>query len=58
MGEFLTLTVPLTGEGLALNLDSSLLGNEIGLGILDFEEFGLRLIVSFEIEQLEQLECV
>ena len=57
MGEFLTLTVPLLGEGLALNFDSSLLGREIGLGILDLPELGLRLMV-FEIEQLEQLECV
>ena len=50
MGEFLTLTVPLTGEGLALNFDSSLLGKEIGLGILDFPDRGRLLIVSFEIE--------
>ena len=57
MGEFLTLTVPLLGEGLALNFDSSLLGREMGLGILDLPELGLRLMV-FEIEQLEQLECV
>lgn len=58
MGEFLTLTVvPLLGEGLALNFDSSLLGREMGLGIRDLPELGLRLIV-FEIEQLEQLECV
>ena len=58
MGEFFTLMVPLTGEGLALNLDSNLLGREIGLGILDLPELpGLRLMV-FEIEQLEQLECV
>ena len=57
MGEFLTLTVPLLGEGLALNFDSSLLGREMGLGILNLPEVGLRLMV-FEIEQLEQLECV
>ena len=58
MGEFFTLTVPLTGDGLALNFDSNLLGREIGLGILDLPELpGLRLMV-FEIEQLEQLECV
>ena len=58
MGEFLTLTVvPLLGEGLALNFDSSLLGREMGLGIRDLPELGLRLMV-FEIEQLEQLECV